>query len=68
MTPGVFMPLMRICLAIHPWSDAGDPLEGAREMRRVAVAQLMRDIGHLHVRVLRHPAGDVEARLIHTSE
>ena len=33
-------------------------------MRRIAVAEPLRDIAHFHIGVLQHPAGDGETRMI----
>ena len=55
---------MRVCLAVHPWSHAGDAAESTRKMCRVTVAQQMRDIGHAPVEVLEHPFRGIEPYLI----
>ncbi len=51
---------MDVLLAVLSRSNAGDPPEGTRKMRRVTVAQPLCDIDYFHTGGLQHLAGRME--------
>ena len=55
---------MLVLLAKHAGGDAGNTPEGARKMRRVAVAESLCDIDDFHAGVSQHTFGNVETSLI----